>query len=183
MCKYLFKYPLSIFLAEGTFEDCQIWVAWPCLFIQVIYMNNVFLSAVQDASPDSRDTKMDKLGPSPGAHQKDKRAPAQKCQEIMALSAPTRSRQKCHYANGALGIGYERYHPSRCPIRQDPRQAFQRLLTRGQEGRQDPHPTPARPGLDMNSQRTAGSLAEGAICLSLSYPGLCYLTGKCAALS
>ena len=51
------------------------WIAWPGLFIHVIYINNVFLSAcsVLDSVPDSRDTKMDKPRAFYRNHQEDKR--------------------------------------------------------------------------------------------------------------
>lgn len=73
VCKYLFKSLLSLILAEFIFEYCHMWVAWLCVFIQLIYMNTVWsICYVQNARPGSRDTKMDKLGPFSNTHQKEK---------------------------------------------------------------------------------------------------------------
>ena len=94
--KYLFKSPLSNLLAEFTFEDCQMWIAWPGLFRQVIYMNNVFLSAcyVQDSVPDSRDTKMNKLRAFYSTHQEDRRLQGGNFRNNSYIT-PTMCRQEC----------------------------------------------------------------------------------------
>lgn len=72
------------------------WIAWPGLFIQVIYINNVFLSAcsVLDSVPDSRDTKMDKPRAFYRNHQEDNRLQGGNFRNNSYIT-PTMCRQEC----------------------------------------------------------------------------------------